>query len=185
MLQILFCCSFFCCWILHVFLTVQVTEWLRTRSLKAPRVLPSGSWPFIPQKRSSKTSTDTLHIWSRRGLTEPGWQRLVALCWIRFSFSWNCCERLFLCCGWKFALLIAVFVCCRWCHQRIGSPGAHMMTLMIWWFPPLFNRLSRANPVSSLSITSRRSQWQSASSAKQPTQTSEQKMLIYLDAIES
>lgn len=66
-----------CCWNLPLSLTAQVAEWLRTQSLKAPRVLPPGSWPFIPQKRSSETSTDTLHTWSRRGLTEPAWLRLV------------------------------------------------------------------------------------------------------------
>lgn len=142
---------------------------------------------FHPTKEEFKDFNRYIAYMESQGAHRAGMAkvRCSLLKWIRFSFSSNCCERLFSCCGWKFALFIAVFVCCRWCRQRIGSPGAHMMTLMIWWFPPLFNRWSLANQVSSLSITSRRSQWRSASSGKQPTQTSEQKMQIYLDAIES
>lgn len=92
MLRILFSLCV-CCWYRHlpVSLTAQVTEWLQTRSLKAPRVLPLGSWPFIPQKRSSKTSTDTLHIWSRRGLIEPAWLRLVYKIFVLLKLLWETC----------------------------------------------------------------------------------------------
>lgn len=58
-----------------LFHSVQKAEWLQTLSLRAPRVLSPGSWPFIQQKRSSKTSTDTSHIWSHREVTERAWQR--------------------------------------------------------------------------------------------------------------